>query len=459
MTPSFSTLASIRYGYGLSPIVAPPNSVEEMLISLRGPDLIARDLPIAPFAKRAEEEMAMGRLRKAMREKVDGAKEKLRVSNRTAVGEKMRELRVSLLRAAIAPDGFRERLVRFWADHFTVVAKGRGLRYVTTGFIEDAIRPFVTGNFGDMLRSADTHPAMLVYLNQVQSVGPNSSIGKKLGRGLNENLAREIMELHTLGVGGSYNQADVRQFAELLTGLFYNFRTGFSFRPGAAEPGAETVLGKSYGGPRGSLDDIYAVLDDFATHPDTARHISRKLVVHFVSDVPDPKLVDHVAQAFTASGGNLMAVYTALLEHPAAWENPGAKAKRPFDFLASSLRALGVGTNGIGSNAIDKLSIRQTRLYFLSPLEIMAQPWLQPQGPDGWPEPIVDWITPQGLAARIQWSLVAAGLWGNNTDPTKFAATALGDMADEEVLRVVGFAESRVEGIALALSSPEFNRR
>ncbi len=459
MAASFQTLASIRYGYGLSPIVAPPQSVETMLDRLSGPDVIARDLPIVPFAIRAKEEVAMGKLRRARRKNVDGALAKLKAANRIAQGELMRELRVSLLRPAIAKDGFRERLVRFWADHFTVAAKGKGLRYVTTGYIEDAIRPLVTTSFGKMLRATTTHPAMLIYLDQIQSVGPNSKIGKKLGRGLNENLAREVIELHTLGVGGAYSQADVRQFAELLTGLYYNFRKGFSFRPSAAEPGAETVIGTSYGGPRGSLDDIYAVLDDLARHPDTARHIARKLVVHFVSDVPTPKLVAHVAAAFMASQGDLMAVYTALLEHPAAWENPGGKAKQPFDFLASALRALGIGTGGVGSDVVADLSIRKTRLYFQGPLQIMGQPWLQPPGPDGWPENLQDWITPQGLAARIQWALVAAGLWGNNTDPARFATTALGDMTDEVLLGVVGFAESRVEGIALALASPEFNRR
>jgi uncharacterized protein (DUF1800 family) len=459
MAPSFPTLAAIRYGYGLSPIIAPPQSVDDMLASLNGPDVIARDLPIVPFATRAEEEVAMGKLRRARRKKVEGARAELKILNRIAQDEQMRELRVSLLRPAIASDGFRERLVRFWADHFTVAAKGKGLRYVTTGYIEDAIRPRVTGKFSDMLRATTTHPAMLVYLDQIRSVGPNSKIGKKLNRGLNENLAREVMELHTLGVGASYTQADVRQFAELLTGLFYNYRKGFSFRPSAAEPGAEIVLGKSYGGPRGSLDDIYAVLDDLARHPDTANHIARKLVVHFVADQPDPKLVDHVAAAYRASDGDLMSVYAALLEHPAAWENPGGKAKRPFDFIASSLRALGVGTNGIGADVVADMSIRKSRLYFQAPLQIMGQPWLVPPGPDGWPENLEDWITPQGLAARIQWALVAAGLWGNNMDPTKFAATALDDMADEELLRVVGFAESRIEGIALALASPEFNRR
>ncbi|MFT4716590.1 MAG: hypothetical protein ACI861_000269 [Paracoccaceae bacterium] len=454
MTQFTSTLAAIRYGYGLSPHILPPNSTDEMLAKLIGPDEIAERLPIVGFTIRAEEEAAMGLLRRAKRNDEDGAQEALKAANKVAIVQQLHELRASLLRPAVAKDAFRERLVRFWADHFTVAAKGKGLRHVTTGYIEDAIRPHVTGSFSALLRKASTHPAMLVFLDQIQSVGPNSKIGKKLGRGLNENLAREILELHTLGVGGAYSQVDVRQFAELLTGLYYNYRKGFSFRPRAAEPGAETVLGHSYGGRSGELDDIYQVLDDLAHHPDTARHIARKLVVHFVSDEPDPRLVDHVTAAYIASQGDLRAVYAALLEHPIAWENPGVKAKRPFEFMASSLRALGVS-----SGDLDGMAIRKSRLYFTAPLQVMGQPWLQPAGPDGWPEALADWITPQGLAARIQWALLAAGLWSGRTEPVDFANIALGEMADARLRRLVGFAESRVEGIALVLASPEFNRR
>ena len=454
MTASFQTVAAIRYGYGLSPSVAAPKSVAEMLGQLRGPDYLAQTLPIVPFNRRAEEEVAMGKLRRARRKDEAGAKEALKVANKAAVVEQMREMRVSMLRAVLNPDGFRERLVRFWADHFSIAASGKGLRFVGASYIEDAIRPHVTGRFSDLLQKAALHPAMMIYLDQVQSIGPNSPIGQKLGRGLNENLAREILELHTLGVGGAYGQKDVRQFAELLTGLFYHFRKGFNFRKQAAEPGSETVLGKTYGGTYAKFGDVIEVLNDLARHSDTARHIARKLVVHFVSDQPDLELVAHVAAAFKNSDGDLMAVYTAMLEHPMAFADPGQKAKQPFDFMASSLRGLGVDAGDLTG-----LSLRDTRLYFQAPLQVMGQPWMQPGGPDGWPEALADWITPQGLAARIQWALVAAGLWGGNAEPVTFAKTALGDMADDKLRRLVGFAESRVEGIALVLASPEFNRR
>lgn len=454
MTPSFQTQAQIRFGFGLSPRSRVPDSVDDMMTRLAGPDDIAGRFPIKSFAFRAEKEAEMRTLRRAKRKNEAGAEAAYKVVFKAARAELGRELRVSMIRPLVSQDGFRERLVRFWADHFSVAARSTGLRFVTTAYVEDAIRPNTTGTFRQLLREAAIHPVMLVYLDQILSFGPNSKTGKKLGRGLNENLAREILELHTLGVGGGYTQTDVREFAELLTGLFYNFKKGFQFRKQTAEPGAETVLGKSYGGKRARLEDVLAALDDLATHPDTARHIARKLVVHFVSDTPDEKLVAHVAQAFQSSDGDLMAVYTALLEHPAAWDGFGHKAKQPFDFLISSLRAMDAD-----AGKIEAMGGKDTRLYLSSPMQVMGQPWQVPKGPDGWPEPLEDWITPQGLAARIQWALMAAGMWGRNVGPKTFVRTALGEMADTQLIETVGFAESRLEGIALTLASPEFNRR
>ena len=454
MTNQFQAMAAIRYGFGLSPLDEPPTSVQEMLSRLSGPDKAAQHWPIAGFEQRARETFELLDLRRRERKKGKTDLTEVKKLNRALVRGLMKDLGASVQRAIGGHDAFRERLVRFWADHFTVVAKGKGLRFVTTAYVEEAIRPHVTGRFSDLLRSADTHPAMLVYLDQVLSIGPHSPIGKRRGRGLNENLAREIMELHTLGVGGSYTQKDVRQFAELLTGLFYNYRTGSKFRPAAAEPGAETVLGRSYGGGKASIADIHAALDDLARHPDTARHIAWKLAVHFVSDSPDQGLVDHVAAAFRNSDGDLMAVYTALLEHPSAWANPGEKAKQPFDYMVSALRALAVPPAYIG-----RLKPVDIRRWLFAPMAVMGQPWLQPNGPDGWPEEADYWITPSGMAARIEWALMVADKLGRRTDPRELARRALAGGADARMLQVVGAAESRREGIALVLASPEFNRR
>jgi len=454
MTPSFQTTAAIRYGFGLSPVVEAPKSTDEMLTRLRGPDHMASEHPITDFDQRARDELALMKLRRARRKKVAGADQAFRKANRSAAADLMQDMRTSLIRPMVSPDGFRERLVRFWADHFTVAGKGKGLRYVTTGYVEQAIRPHITGSFRTLLGSASLHPAMLVYLDQVLSFGPNSEFGKSKKRGLNENLAREVLELHTLGVGAHYTQTDVRQFAKLLTGLYYHFRRGTLFRHKAAEPGPQTVLGRQYGGPDRSIDDIHAFFDDLAVHPDTAHHIAHKLAVHFVSDTPDAALVDHVTAAFVASDGDLMTVYSALLEHPAAWQNFGSKAKQPFDFLVSSMRAMDAPIA-----AIDKMSFAQSRRDFFDPMQVMGQTWQQPSGPDGWPENIEDWITPQGLAARVDWALLAAEKLDKGHDPRALAQIALAELADDRFKHVVGGAESRREGIALLLSSPEFNRR
>lgn len=454
MTTHFQTMAAIRFGYGLSQADSPPASVDDMLSRLRGPDRMAAAWPIAPFAQRARESLNFRLLRKSFRNSPDAGKKAVRKAYRKMFGGLMGDMRATVLRAMDGHDAFRERLVRFWADHFTVIGRGKGLRFVTTAYVEDAIRPNITGRFADLLKAADMHPAMLIFLDQTSSVGPDSPIGRRSGKGLNENLAREIMELHTLGVGAAYTQRDVRQFARLLTGLYYNFRTGSSFRAAAAEPGAETVLGQSYGGGPASVADIEAAFDDLARHPATARHIATKLAVHFVSDTPDPALVDHVAAVFSRSDGDLMATYAALLEHPAAWRKPGEKARQPFDFVVASLRALDVPAKHVAA-----LSAARTRLLLAAPMEAMGQPWQRPNGPDGWPEEMDYWITPQGLAARIEWALLLAGRMGGAVRQQELARTALGTLSDTRMIEVVSAAESRREGIALVLASPEFNRR
>ncbi len=455
MNVKVSTLSAIRFGYGFRPDAPPPANAGDLMAQLRGPDHITTELPIANFQVRVQERRALGRLKRAAKTGDSEAVAAEKKARQKAGRGIQKDFVTTLLRPIVSPDGFRERLVQFWADHFTIVAKGKGLRFLVSSYIEDIIRPGITGRFSDLLRGAATHPVMMTYLDQIISVGPNSPFGIEKGRGLNENLAREILELHTLGVHGGYTQGDVRQFAELLTGLHFNRKTGFRFLPKLAEPGAETVLGHSYGSDApATLDDIYAVLDDLATHPDTARHLSQKLAVHFISDDPDPGLVNHMAGVFAASDGDLLATYAAMLEHPAAWEGFGDKAKQPFDYMVSALRALGVDIE-----LIKALPTRSKRLYLSAPLLVMGQPYHRPGGPDGWPEAAQDWITPQGLAARIQWAMAIINALGQERDPQDFARSALGDAAGSRLLQALGGSESRLEGMALVLASPAFNRR
>ena len=231
-------LAAIRFGCGLSPKVAPPADAGAMVEMLRGPDLMAQAFPIDGF------ETVHAAFQDIRRARIKISKAKTAEEEQQAIKERRMRLqalrsqaatwfRNTLLRRALTEDALRERLTFFWADHFTAIGKGGGLQYGFMPYSEEAIRPHVAGRFADMLKAVIVHPVMLTYLDQNHSTGPNSPAARTSERvlGLNENLAREVMELHTLGVDGPYGQNDVRELAELFTGLSYNARFGFQFRP------------------------------------------------------------------------------------------------------------------------------------------------------------------------------------------------------------------------------------
>ncbi len=246
--------------------------------------------------------------------------------------------------AATSDAAFLERLVMFWSNHFCIAATKGAVRGIAGAYEREAIRPHVLGRFTDMLRAVEKHPAMLVYLDNQVSIGPNSRAGLSRGRGLNENLAREILELHTLGVGGGYTQEDVTNLARILTGWTVGGLADpraepgkFFFAPVRHEPGDWTVLGKPY--RQSGLQAGEAVLGDLASHPATARHIARKLAVHFVSEEPPGALVAALEKTFLDTGGDLAAVAKALAEAPEAWQAPPAKVLPPYDFLVALMRA------------------------------------------------------------------------------------------------------------------------
>ncbi|MBR9651007.1 DUF1800 domain-containing protein [Thalassovita aquimarina] len=460
-------LAEKRFGYGLSPRVAPPETVADMLLRLRGPDTIAARFPVEPFSVFRARMLEGARLRKELKklrgtEAGEAVRKDYQLLKKAAREEHRRWLALSLIRRAWTGDGFRERLAAFWADHFTAQGKAGLLKRATSPYIEDAIRPHLSGRFADLLYAVTTSPLMLHYLDQGNSMGPDSPKAQRVGAraGLNENLARELLELHTLGVGGPYTQTDVRQLAELLTGLAYNAKQGMKFRKEFAEPGAETVLGKSYGGGKPGLHDIRAVLEDLAAHPATAAHIARKLAVHFVSDTPDPDLVRTLSERYRDTGGDLAQVYEALLTHPAAWRPELTNIKLPDEFIASAMRALAIDPQVFTGIADGRKHEKLVARLFLRPLRLMGQPWQMPLGPDGWAEEDTTWLTPQGLTARIDWALSApAKMRKPLPDPRTFVTEALGRDAPEAVRFAAKAAENRREGIALILTSPAFQRK
>lgn len=453
--------AAIRFGCGLSPRIAAPASPEAMVADLAGRDRAAEAFPIPHFDAATAHFVAFleaRKNRKAARTEAEraAAMKRYKQARREATRDAGHWFANTILRRALAEDGFRERLTAFWSDHFTALHRGGPLQYGHVTYAEEAIRPHVGGRFADMLRAVATHPLMLRYLDQARSAGPNSIAAKKKNKieGLNENLAREMLELHTLGVDGPYTQTDVRELAELLTGLSYRLKDGFLFRPNLAEPGAETVLSVEYGGKKARLADIYAALDDLARHPVTARHLARKLAVHFVSDRPDAGLVDVMAARYAETDGDLSAVYAAMLDHPAAWADGPGNVKQPMDFIGSSLRALDVVPQHIPA---DKNG--QMRRLFFTPLQLMGQDWGQPVGPDGWTEADEEWITPQRLSARLIWAMTAPfKLRRVLPDPRDFVETALGRTATQDVRFAARAAETRAEGVGIVLASPAFQR-
>jgi uncharacterized protein (DUF1800 family) len=459
---SFSPdIAAIRFGCGLSPRIAPPASVEDMLGALAGPDRAAVAFPLPDFDSFRPDLIRFAALTKARRkargssgyEAADKAYKRFRQSAGQA---RLKGISGQMMRCANTGDGLRERLMMFWADHFTAQGKSGLLKVAAAPYWESAIRPNLTGTFADLLIAAVTHPLMLHYLDQVTSAGPGSKAAARQKRlsGLNENLAREVLELHTLGVDGPYTQEDVRQLAELFTGLSASLKDGFIFRKSFAEPGSETVLGRTYDAGDG-LQPVLDALRDLAEHPATADHIARKLAVHFVSDQPDPALVAHIAGRYRDSGGGLMAVYRALLEHPAAWRPELENVKPPFDFIASAFRALDVPPARLKA-----ARPRDLQRGIVLPLRMMGQDWEYPAGPDGWPEEDSRWITPQGLAARMGWAIAAPPqLLDQLPDPEGFALTGLGSFADGRVRFAARSAETRAEAVGLVLSSPAFQRR
>ena len=457
---SFSTeLAEIRFGCGLSPGVAGPASVRDMLGGLTGPDHSAAAHPIEDFSQFRQRLADVARVRAQYRKNksMGSPQEKVQAINKAAQAERTGWFLQTVQRWVMTNQGFRERLVAFWGDHFTALGKVIVVNAGTSPYVEEAIRPNIAGRFGDLLIAAVTHPLMLHYLDQNRSAGPNSAIVAKRPKlsGLNENLAREILELHTLGVVGGYSQDDVRQLAELLTGLTYSPADGLKFRADFAEPGTETVLGKSYGGGKPRLADIHAALHDIALHPDTARHIAWKLAVHFVSDTPDPALVDALTRRYVETGGDLMQVYAALLDHPAAWDRPLRNVKPPFDFVASACRALAPPPDHLAT-----LDPQHLNRHFLKPLALMGQVWQKPPGPDGWPEEDTTWITPQGLSARLRWAVNAPqALMPGLPDPRGFVLLAVGVDAPQSVHFAAAAAESVPDAIGLVLASPAFQRR
>ncbi|MET0273511.1 MAG: DUF1800 family protein [Phenylobacterium sp.] len=361
--------------------------------------------------------------------------------------------------AATTEAGFRERWALFWANHFTVSATKLATATVVGPFETEAIRPRVFGPFADLLAAAEAHPAMLFYLDQAQSIGPNSPAALR-GRGgvtpvalrrggLNENLAREILELHTVGVDGGYSQADVTEFARAMTGVSIGAaRDGDAtgtplFRAVAHEPGERMVMGVRYA--PGGREQAGAILTDLAAKPATARFVCHKIARHFVADEPPPALTARLVAAWERSRGDLGRVAEALVTAPEAWSPQPMKFKTPYEFVVSAYRAAGAEPKTVGQ---------------VTPvLSSLGQKAFSAPSPKGWPEDTGSWAAPDAIVKRMQYAQGFSAAVTRDRDPKALATEALGARLTPATATAIARAESRAEGFALLLMSPEFQRR
>ena len=380
--------------------------------------------------------------------------------------------------ALVTPAPFVERLVHFWSNHFALSIEQNAVTGLAGAFEAEAIRPHVLGRFEDLLLAVERHPAMLLYLDQTRSIGPGSPAGQRANanalrtgngqrRGLNENLAREILELHTLGARSSYGQADVTEFARALTGWGIAEETSprpaparraqaalpepeqpaepgtFQFQPAQHEPGERTVLGRRYAA--GGEAQGAAILRDVAAQPATAHHIATKLARHFGGDQPPEALVRRLEATFVRTRGDLPAVYRTLVESPETWAPQPLKFKTPWDWMLSGLRALG-----------------RRDLQGVQPVPVMTQlgqPVWRPGSPAGWDDIAASWAAPDALVRRVETAQRLAARAGNAVDPRALAPLVLPGTLTDATRTAVGRAESGASGLALLLVSPDFLRR
>ncbi len=355
------------------------------------------------------------------------------------------EVKARVAAALDAEIGFAERLVWFWSNHFCVSASK--IQSMTGAYEREAIRPQVLGRFVDLLQAVESHPAMLIYLDNDRSIGPNSIAGINRTRGLNENLAREILELHTLGVRAGYTQQDVTSFANVLTGWTVippadNPEHGgqFVFNRRRHEPGPKTVLGKVY--DQDGIEQGRAVLRDLSRHPATPTHIAAKLVRHFIADEPPPELIERIATTFRDTDGDLKEVAKALVMAPESWALPLTKFRRPSEWAMAISRAAGLDANPG---------------RFMNLQANLGEPLWRPPSPKGFADDQATWI--DGMGQRLDVANTIAERLAGRIDPRFVVDKVFERTLSRDAAEAVARAESRQQALVLLFMAPELQRR
>ena len=474
-----AAIAVNRFGLGARPgeLASVEKDPEGWLRQqLKGTPPVLGGEGLKPSAESLEQVLALRKdLAKARQQKKQGNEEAAKVAASLKLPAIYRPVYLDEAQArfahAVGTDRpFLERLTQFWTNHFAVSIDKIVVLGVAGAMEREAIRPHVTGRFVDLLMAVEKHPAMILYLDNQASVGPNSRAAGFLSRrggaqaagrkvDINENLAREILELHTLGVDGGYTQSDVTTFALAISGWSIggegpnrrllrfgggNGKPGeFFFRDVLHEPGAKQLLGKRYAD--GGVKQGESILQDLAMRPETARHVCTKLARHFIADDPPQAAIQRMKEAWLGNHGNLVKVYEALLASPEAWSGPLSKFKTPADYIYSAYR-------GLALPVADK---RQS----LQAFEALGQRNLMPGSPAGWPDTSADWDGSSALLKRIAWSDALAQRLGDSRNARELAPQLLGATLTDDTTRAVTRAESDAQALTLLLASPEFMRR
>lgn len=434
MSRDMASIAASRFALGASPeelvgIASDPRGwVLEQLEASEEPDTPSG---FKPSQEQVAREFASRRIDGT--EERDAARKALRDDYQAEAAWRIRH-------AATTTNPVRERLVRFWANHFTVSVERGTIWPVAGAFEREAIRPHATGRFADMLLAATRHPAMLMYLDNAESIGPNSPAGIRRKRGLNENHARELLELHTLGVDGGYTQEDVQAMAAILTGWGLDREAGtFRFDENQHEPGSKMLLSTSY--TEAGEEEGRLALENLAAHHATAHHLAVKLARHYIADEPPDAAVAALTRGFIESNGSIVHVMRLLVSREEIWSAPDSKLRNPDDIMAAVLRSY---------PEMGEVEDRQ----LVNALRVMGQaPWAAPS-PAGWPDDGYSWAGPQAIMLRLSWLRRAAA------DLSKRGATAeriagLGEVTG----RIMATSDNKAEILFLALASPEFQRR
>ncbi|HEY2008008.1 MAG TPA: DUF1800 domain-containing protein [Rhizomicrobium sp.] len=472
-----AAIAINRFGLGAMPgEIASANDPKQWLVSQLGPADQPAPLDGQPFRDGATLVKDLQAFRQQRREmKQDGDTKDLRAFVKQQRQVLIGEMASRFQQGFISHRPFAERLVWFWSNHFTISVQNPAVASLAGAYEREAIRPHIAGKFEDMLLAVATHPAMLVYLNNAQSIGPDSPAGQLVQRGLNENFGRELMELYSLGVDGGYAQADVIALAKLLTGwsvdiqpkgagrmarlfqtsfnapqTFDGASSGFRYFPARHEPGPVTLRGKTYAdGFAGGR----AAIHDLARDPATAKFIATKFARHFVSDTPSQQLVARLERSFRDTQGDLKAMTRTLIEEPSAWDPAHQKMRNPVEYVTASYRLLGLPKTQNAEQQI-KSAMQACRMMGHFPL---AAP-----SPKGWSDMSADWSGSDAVLSRIEWAQSLGSRLPQTVGAGQIVALAnqtLGDRLSKDTQSAVAAAPTGGEALALLVSSPEFQRR